>query len=658
MSSAGGISRPTAPVRFVGSEQFPEEIRLCRSGAPWFRQLLVLAGMGCVAAFLLQVIGDAQVWALHRGEVLIAVGGIACWRWSWFLLQNLRAVVYRYYTFPRLRRAAHAAIAEHGPVPEVTVLATTYHEKPWITTPVFESVFSELSTLEGLTRRPKVVVVTGCDNDDENIKAIFTRCCGGAWESGSEQSGRSDGPLTQNAPAPQLWPPELILLRGDKGKRPALGLGMEEIAKGNPCADGVVIILDGDTMLQPGLLAKVLPVFRLSPPVSGVTTNENGFVKGPAWFAEWTSLRFGLRHRSMCSVSLSGKLLCLTGRFSVFRASVATDPTFREQVEHDVINHWLWGSFEMLSGDDKSTWYWLSAHNKRMLYVPDAMVTTFEVIAGSALERAMANIRRWSGNSVRHSWRAIKLGPNKLGWFPWWSLMDQRLTTVTVLFGPIVGLLALCAGRYEMFAGYLLWVMCSRMSHASIAWRQGRRFSAYYVPLQVISDWTTALTKLWVLFHPAKQNWLNRGARTLNTTTGSAFYSLRSGFAHYLYGFSCVVLLVLIGLFVGFLPLIREAHLFLSPAPARTPPQRVTEPIRLPDENRSTPEQPGLQLSDRQPVAPDPSPFPFALTPNLSPIGWEKGNLSTWMAVKSSSRDADSESIKNLEPMTHDDAKR
>src|SRR5437867_3206933 len=92
-------------------------------------------------------------------------------------------------------------------------------------------------------------------------------------------------------------------------------------------------------------------------------------------------------------------------------------------------------------------------------------------------------------------------------------------------------------------------------------------FSAYYIPLQVLSDWATALTKLWVVFHPAKQNWLNRGARKLNTTQGSAFYGLRTGFAHYLYGFSCAALLIVIGLFVGFLPLFKDARLFLTPSP-------------------------------------------------------------------------------------------
>ena len=600
----------STPDRLGDAEALRREASRCRSGAAWPSQLLVLALLLGIAAFLLTVVGSARVWMTHRLEVLLVIGGIASWRWSWFILQNVRAMIYRYYTFPRLRQAAKAAYAEHGPVPEVTVLATTYHEKPWITVPVFESIFRELSMLQGLTARCKVVVVTGCDDDDLNIKAIYAKCS-----------------AQEKPEQPELWPPELVLLRGDKGKRPALALGMEEIAKGCPRPDGAVIILDGDTMLGPGLLDKVLPMFRLTPQVSGITTNENNLVKGAAWFAEWTSLRFGLRHRSMCSVSLSGKLLCLTGRFSVFRASVAIDPTFRRQVEHDVIEHWFWGSFEMLSGDDKSTWYWLAAHGHRMLYVPDAMVTTYEVIPGMGVHRALANIRRWSGNSVRHSWRAMMLGPRKLGWFPWWSLLDQRMTMVTVLFGPTVAVLALCAGRYELVAGYFLWVLLSRIGHAAISWRQGRRISAYYIPLQILSDWATALTKLWVVFHPAKQNWLNRGARTLNTTRGSAFYGLRTGFAHYLYVFSCAAIVTVIGLFAGFLPLAREAHLFFNSRPAAAPGKSS-----LP---RGTTRQPA----------------PSAQVPASALLRLDSAPVEQpWLALKSPAKDAESNFRKSLEP--------
>jgi len=510
----------------------------------------MLAVLGLCAGGLIFVVDDLWLWISRRFEVLLVLGGIGCWRWSWFLLQSGRAIAYRYWAFPRIRRAAERAVSERGPVPEVTILAVTYREKLWITQAVFESVYRELSALNALSRPPRLVVATGCDADDAAIQRIHEECC----ERFHSQPGGQ-------------WPPELVLLRGDTGKRPAIASALREIAAANPHPDGVVLFMDGDTMLQAGLLRKVLPMFRLRPDVSAVTTDENGWVQGPRWFAEWISLRFGLRHRTMCSIALSGRLLCLTGRLSVFRASVAVDPTFLQQIECDSIQHWLWGSFEMLSGDDKSTWFWLAARQRRMLYLPDVVTTTLEVVEGSAIKRALANVRRWSGNSLRHSWRAFKLGPRKLGWFCWYSLLDQRLAIWTVLVGPLFAMFALLTGHFGIAAGYFLWVLLSRVAHASISWRHGRRFSAWYLPLQILSDWTIALTKAWVLFHPAKQNWLNRGARTLDTTRDSAGYRLKTAAAHYLCGFACATVVLGIGVGAGFLPFFREASLFFGPRP-------------------------------------------------------------------------------------------
>lgn len=520
--------------------QFPEEAKECRVGASWPLQLLTLAALIFIATFLLKLAGGPEFWLNHRIEVLFTLAGIAIWRWAWFFFQNFRAITYRYYRFPQLRREAAAAVVKNGPVPELTILATTYHEKPWITQIVFESVFRELNTIKGLQRTPKVIVVTGCAEDDDNIKKVYDRFY---------------PPGTPNAP-------ELVLMLGDKGKRLALGLGIEAIAKDKPHPDGVVVMMDADSYLEEGALGKILPVFRLEPAVSAVTTNESGRVKGPLWFAEWISLRFGLRHRTMCSIALSGKLLCLTGRLSVFRASVITEESFRKQVECDMIQHWLWGEFAMLSGDDKSTWYWLAKNGHRMLYIPDAMVTTIEVVTGSAVRRAFANVRRWSGNSLRHNWRAMRIGPRKLGWFPWWSLFDQRITMWTVMFGPTVAILGLLSERYELVAGYALWVLCSRVSHASISWRHGRRLSIIYVPLQIISDWAIAATKIWVMFHPAKQNWLNRGKRTLDSTRSAGYFAVKKTVAHYLYGVACAVMIIAVGVFLGFLPVFRDAALF------------------------------------------------------------------------------------------------
>jgi mannuronan synthase len=518
-----------------------------RNGASGLGQVLLMALLGIWACALLGFLGNAGEWMLHRVLLLFALTGIGCWRWGWFFLQNVRAVLYRYVVFPRIRRQADAAVVAHGPVPEVIVMATTYREKPWITRAVFESIFQGISSIEGLVKAPKVVVATGCDEDDDTIRSLYAEHCQALEERGGS-----------------VWKPELVLLRADNGKRAAIAASLRNIVEGSPLPDSAVVFLDGDTILQPGFFQKVLPLFRIDPKVSAVTTNEDGYVRGTGWFAEWISMRFGLRHRTMCSIALSGKLLCLTGRLSVFRGSVACDPTFMAQIEHDSIHHWLWGTFEMLSGDDKSTWFWLARHGARMLYVPDAKVTTIEVVNGTGVERAIANIRRWSGNSLRHSWRAIRLGPRQLGWFPWWSLIDQRMAMFTVLFGPLVAVLSLFAGRPEVAASYGLWVICSRVIHASICWRHSRRFSIYYIPLVFISDWAVALTKIWVLFHPAKQSWLNRGARTLDSTRQSKAFKLQSGVAHYIYGFTCAATVSTVALVAGFLPLATEARLFLG----------------------------------------------------------------------------------------------
>lgn len=518
-----------------------------RNGASWPAQVLATAGTIVVLLAVLSLIDDVKGWAIHRVEVLFIVGGLGMWRWGWCLFQCARAAIYRYWVFPRIRRQAARIEESLGPVSEVAILATTYHEKPWITLVVFESVFRELSTLEGLARPPRVVVVGGCDEDDATVRRIYESSC------------------ARLAPmSPSAWPPELVLLRGDNGKRLALDAGLREIARGGMGPDGVVVLMDGDTIMGPEMLRKVLPIFRLPDPVGAVTTNENGLVHGPGWFAEWISMRLGQRHRTMCSVALSGKVLCLTGRLSAFRSSIATNPSFISQIEHDSIDHWLWGKVDMLSGDDKSSWYWLAANRHRMLYIPDAMATTVEVVTGSALVRVHANLKRWSGNTLRNSDRVIALGPGTMGLIPWWSTVDQRICNWTALVGPVLSILGVLAGRYEVAIGYVLWAMVSRSLISVMYWRHGRRVSAFYMPLELLSSWLNAVIKIWVSSHPAKQSWLNRGNRSLDSTKGSASRRMRGVFADYLFYFSMAAFIIGLGCFGELLPFIRESPLFLG----------------------------------------------------------------------------------------------
>jgi glycosyltransferase Alg8 len=524
-SGVGRVNAPPPPRFRCGASR----------GVQWMVAASLLASAIALGAYLL--LSDSR----FAPELILAFSLVGLWRWGWAGLHYSRAIIYRYGFYPRLRAQALCAQRERGGVREVVIVATTYKEDPWITQRVFASLFSELSTLKRQRTPPRAVVITGGADDDLAVQDAYNECLERLICDGHE------GHL-----------PQLVLLRGENGKRLAIARGLGELAQWDLGLDSVVLLMDGDTELQPGLLDKILPLFRLRNGPAAVTTDENAFTDGPAWFAEWISLRLGQRHVSMCSLALSCRLLCLTGRLSAFRGDVAADPEFRRQIEDDRLEHWLYGQFEMLSGDDKSSWFYLVARSHRILYVPDALATTYEVVGDTGGRRAIANMNRWSGNMLRNSWRAIRLGPIRLGLFPWLCLVDQRIAMWTCLIGPTAALIALAAGRIDCVVGYLLWVLCSRSLRVVAACWHGRRLSACYVPAQVLSEWVGSLIKLWVSFHPVNQQWFNRGRRRLDSSRQGSHRALRRALAHYLLAASCTTFALAIGVYLDLIPLWRE----------------------------------------------------------------------------------------------------
>jgi len=481
-----------------------------RGGVAWPWQLLIALALGLAAEYLYEQSGmhiasgdskDFIWWPLIEERTgwipWIPVSVLVFWRWAWVLLHWTRAVIYKLVRYPALRRDAERAVISNGPVPELAVLAVTYKEDPNITRAVFRSVFEEIGRVDGLERRALVVAVTGCDEDDAGIRAA-----------------RAEASI--HVPPERLA--ELVLLRGCDGKRRALAAGLEYIKTWQTRTDGAFICMDGDTQLEPGVISRSLGFFRLDPPIAALTTNEHVIVQGPGWFSEWLHLRHGLRDLYACSIALSRRLLCLTGRYSMFRAD-ALDQGFIEIVRADHVRSWLWGDYALLSGDDKSTWFHLLSQGRNMLYLPDVSVVTHEIIKGNAIIRAYHNLRRWGGNMIRNSERAISLGPSKLGLFTWWALVDQRISMWTVLVGPLAVIMMALAGRWDLACAYMLWVMFSRNLRVAPGWLHARRISLVYAPLSALLDWFGALIKIWVVFFPAKQFWFNRGHRELDSTS-------------------------------------------------------------------------------------------------------------------------------------------
>jgi glycosyltransferase Alg8 len=162
---------------------------------------------------------------------------------------------------------------------------------------------------------------------------------------------------------------------------------------------------------------------------------------------------------------------------------------------------------------------------------------------------------------LRNSGRAVALGPRRLRLFPWLCTIDQQVSMWTTLIGPVACVCAALVGKLEFIAAYTLWVLITRTLRVSAAWRHSRRVSFCYIPLQLLSEWLGAAVKTWIYFHPVKQNWQNRGNRTLDSSRLSRLRHLRLGLASYHYGLCWLLFVLTIGAYVGLLPIVHELPL-------------------------------------------------------------------------------------------------
>ncbi|ESA33637.1 glycosyl transferase [Leptolyngbya sp. Heron Island J] len=446
---------------------------------------LALLCLGLGGLYVLQNPGYLAIWSVFS---FISLGAVGCWRWSWFLYRMSRARYYMYRVFPAWRRQANAVPVED--LPHICFLVPTYKEQPWITERVFRAIAKEIQTL---SQPATILVNSSSDQENAAIQSIL------------EQED------------PGLEHIRLIQMTQKDGKRKAMADGLRYLAELNLPADTVIALMDGDSELLPGTLRRCLPFFRLFPTLGGLTTDELPVVQGSYFFSEWFHLRFAQRHIQMCSDSLSYKLMCLTGRFSLFRAKAALAPSFADQLEQDFLNDWLWGRFKFLSGDDKSTWYWLLRHKYDMFYVPDATIYSIETLSGSVIDRAYNNMRRWYGNMLRNNGRALSLGPGITGWFTWYSLWDQRISFWTCLVTPGFLIFSLIQGHWKATAIVVFWVLSSRSLMLMLTfWGRSSMLKPIHFPLLLLSQWGGALVKIWTQMNLAQQKWSNRGAQSVS----------------------------------------------------------------------------------------------------------------------------------------------
>ena len=256
-------------------------------------------------------------------------------------------------------------------------------------------------------------------------------------------------------------------------------------------------------------------------------------------------MRFAQRRLAMQSHALSGRVLTLTGRFSLFRGTHIVSREFIQLVERDMLDHWLWGEFRFLSGDDKSTWYALLRVGARMLYVPDAHGITIEVYEGSAVTRMTENLRRWSGNMLRNGSRAIALGPRRMPLFIWWCLIDQRLAMWTMLFGPLCAVVGAIKLGPLFLVAYAVYVALTRFVTALVLFTYSRTADLNYTWSLYANQLLNSVVKLYMIWRLPKQRWVNRGDQRSGAGGGGISALARTAMAGYLTGFSMLILLLL-----------------------------------------------------------------------------------------------------------------
>lgn len=201
-----------------------------------------------------------------------------------------------------------------------------------------------------------------------------------------------------------------------------------------------------------------------------------------------------------------------------------------------------------------------------MMYVPDALVWTVDVVEGDPFERSIQNLLRWSGNMLRNGSRAIALGPRRVGFFIWWCIVDQRIAMWTSLCGPLAMISAGFVISPVFFSSYVLWVLSTRLLLSMFLFYYSKRVDLAFPFILYINQLAAAVVKIYILFRLPMQRWANRQDQHLNFEE-TLKWRLKTLFASYLTLIYVSALFFFVLVYIGVLhppPLDFLKHLFLD----------------------------------------------------------------------------------------------
>ncbi len=461
------------------------------SAAKFFGWMLLFCTLALICDSL-----DPELLDPTNQKFILLVGGLGAWRYANAVMHYVRGMYFLHWKFPLMRRAVErmgdSALPSH-----LFMVVTSFRIPTHTTYRVYQALFQEVQRLPV----PCTVIASIVEKADEDfIKQILRR------------------------EVRDLSSIRLVVVRArGTGKRHGLAHAFRALSRQMPLDDAVVGVVDGDTMMLPGCVGNAVKFFAYLPSVGGITTNEFCEVEGGKLVREWHSLRFVQRHINMCSMSLSRRVLTMTGRLSFFRARVMIDPGFIRDVESDFLDHWRLGRFQFLTGDDKSSWFSLMRAGWDTFYVPDSNTVTVEHPPDSNFFRASRQLMfRWYGNSLRQNFRTTKLlGLRQLGVFTMYVLYDQRIAMWTSLLGLAASVIAGLVLGMQFFIAYLFWVLLTRTLATLLFSFTQHPVDPLYPLVLYYNQIVGSLMKVYSLFHLDQQSWTRQ--KTTLSSTGSSF---------------------------------------------------------------------------------------------------------------------------------------
>lgn len=456
-----------------------------------------------------------------RGHVCLVslIGMVGLYRYSLWMMHLVRAFIYEHLVYAGLKKQI-AAMQQEDWTPARLYFMMVSHNEDRQT--LYESVKSIIYEAQSLDLPATICLGSTTFSDEQvvtdtlrtfpygkNIKVTFIR---------------------QNAP----------------NKRIQIAGALRALIRQGIRLNDTVVFMDSDSIIMPGCLRKCLPLFKLNPKLQALTTNERAVVTNSRLYADILNLRFAQRSLYMNSLALSKKVLCLTGRFSIFKAAQILDEDFLSRIENDYIDDWFWNRIKFISGDDKSSWYSLLEKDAEMLFVPDALVYTVEKASSELWKGYIQDLKRWSGNMLRNNWRALKLGVEKTGIFPWIVLFDQRISMWTALFSPALLLVAFFKDFHLAYA-LLLWILMVKHVQSLALFWQGRTIKLVYPFVYYVQQILNGLVKVYTLFNLKSQSWNRHIPNKLPMSKSEHFYF---AFAKYAAGLSMVIFIMIIGFLI------------------------------------------------------------------------------------------------------------